>query len=71
MVALYEIEIGQEAEVQSFLNSDIKCYSVRFGIEEGQVVKCIAKLGAIVLQKNNQEIAIGKNLCKEIYVRLI
>ncbi len=71
MVALSEIKIGQQAEVQAFMDSDIKCYSARFGIEEGQVVRCIAKPGAIVLQKNKQEIAIGKKLCKEISVRLI
>lgn len=46
---------------------------IRFGIGEGERVRCIERLpgGTIVLQKNRQQIAIGHNLAKQIFVFLI
>jgi len=71
MVSLNEVKIGQKVEILEFLNSAIKCYSSRFGIDKGQIVTCIAKPGPVVIRKNHQEIAIGKNLSKEIFVNII
>ncbi|MBI1858679.1 MAG: ferrous iron transport protein A [Candidatus Melainabacteria bacterium] len=61
-------------------NTDLKVVSIkdekllsdayRFGIEEGEIVKIINKLpnGPIVIQKNEQQIAIGRELAKAIEV---
>jgi len=65
------IKVGQKAEIRDFLDQDIKCYSARFGIEEGQIITCIAKPGPVVIQRNQQEIAIGKNLSKQICIKLL
>ena len=70
MVKLSELKAGQTAQIYNFIDPMAKCYSQRFGIEEGQIIKCIAKPGAVVIQRNNQVIAIGKNLSKQIYIKL-
>lgn len=70
MVSLVSIKVGEKAEICDFINSAAKCFSSRFGIEKGQVVTCIAKPGAVVIRKNNQEIALGKRLCEEIFVNI-
>jgi len=71
MISLCELKIGQKAKILEFIDSAMKCYSVRFGLEEGQVVTCIAKPGPVVIKKNHQEIAVGRNLSKNIYVNLV
>jgi ferrous iron transport protein A len=71
MISLCELKIGQQAKILEFIDSAMKCYSVRFGLEEGQVVTCIAKPGPVVIKKNHQEIAVGRNLSKNIYVNLV
>jgi len=72
MVKLSEVKIGQKARILKFIDtSNIKLFSSRFGIEEGQLVTCIAKPGAVVISKNQQEIAIGKDLSRQIYVKVI
>ena len=71
MVSLSDIEIGQKAEVKDFEDLVAKCHFAKFGIGEGQVIKCIAKAGAIVIRKNHQEIAVGKNLSSQIYIEAL
>ncbi|MEI7474387.1 MAG: FeoA domain-containing protein [bacterium] len=71
MVTLDKIKVGQKAAISVFNNSSAKCFSSRFGIEEGQIITCIAKPGSIVIQKALQEIAIGKKLSQEILVNLL
>ena len=58
------ISIGQEK-----LSED----AMRFGIECGECVQIINKLpgGPIVIQKNQQQIAIGKELAKAIEVLVV
>jgi len=51
MISLCELKIGQKAKILEFIDSAMKCYSVRFGLEEGQVVTCIAKPGPVVIKK--------------------
>ena len=70
MVSLQELKIGQNAEILNFNDSEIKFNSARFGLDVGGIVKCIAKPGPVVIEKNNQVIAIGKNLSKKILVNL-
>jgi ferrous iron transport protein A len=46
---------------------------IRFGISEGERVMCVERLpgGTVVVQKNRQQIAIGHNLAKQIFVVVI
>ena len=66
---LSELKKGKSAIIIEFKNPEIKLQSARFGIEAGQIIKCIANPGAIVIQRNSQQIAIGKYLSKEILVK--
>lgn len=66
---LNELKKGKSAKIIEFKNPETKLQSARFGIEVGQVIKCIAKFDTIVIQKNQQQIAIGKGLSKEILVK--
>lgn len=68
MVSLNELKIGQNAEILKIEDAEIKCHTARFGLTEGGIIKCIAKPGAIVIEKNKQILAIGKNLSKQIFV---
>ena len=71
MVKLSDIKIGQKAEILKFIDSGIRLFSSRFGIEEGQMITCVAKPGPVVICKNQQEIAIGRDLSKQIYIKVI
>ena len=71
MITLDEIKKGQKAEILDFQDKKTKCHFARFGIEKGHIITCIAKFGALVIQLNNQEIAIGTNICQKIYVKVL
>jgi ferrous iron transport protein A len=64
---------GQWLKIISMPRGIIFTQFVRFGINEGEKVKCIERLpgGTIVLQKNRQQIAIGHNLAKQVFVVFI
>lgn len=70
MVSLCDLKIGQEAEIEQFLDTTIKCNSHRFGLFEGGTVRCIAKPGPVIVEISRQIIAIGRNLSKKIYVNV-
>lgn len=65
---LYDIKKGKNVKIIKFKNPEVKLNSSRFGIEPGQTVKLIEKFGNVVIQINQQQIAIGKKLSKEIIV---
>jgi len=69
MKRLYELVNGEEAEIIDFEDNLSKCHSARFGLAVGEIIKCRAKLGPVVISKNQQVIAIGQNLSKKIYVK--
>ncbi|MDI6828353.1 MAG: ferrous iron transport protein A, partial [Armatimonadota bacterium] len=50
---------------------DIRSQLVRLGISEGSRVVCLEKIpfGPIILRSRRQEIAIGRELAKQIEVR--
>lgn len=64
------ISKGQEVVIKSIKSKNAKIYALRFGINEGSKVKCIAKInnGPVILRKNHQEVAIGKELARQIEV---
>lgn len=59
-------------EVISISNAKLLEDALRFGIESGNSIKIINKLpgGPIVIQKNQQQIAIGRELARAIEIRV-
>ncbi|MBU7005124.1 FeoA family protein [Phosphitispora fastidiosa] len=64
---------GHKVRITGIGNSDIRAQAIRFGISEGEIVCCaeVVPAGPVVVQKNNQEIAIGRRLARQIAVELI
>ena len=70
---LEEAPKSEKLEIVSINNEKLLDDALRFGIESGEYVQIINKLpgGPIVIQKNQQQIAIGRELARTIEVRLI
>jgi len=64
---------GQNVKISLINNSDVRAQAIRFGIAEGEVVRCqeVLPAGPVVIRKNNQEIAIGRGLARQIEVEFI
>ena len=60
-------------EIVSINQEKLSEDAMRFGIECGECVQIINKLpgGPIVIQKNQQQIAIGRELAKAIEIKII
>ena len=71
MKKLCDISKGKFVEIIDFVDNITKCASARFGLATGQVVLCKAKVGPVVISKNQQIIAIGRNMSEKILVREI
>ena len=59
-------------EIVSINEEKLSEDAMRFGIEAGECVQIVNKLpgGPIVIQKNEQQIAIGRELAKAVTVRV-
>lgn len=64
---------GQCVKIRLIDDSDVRAQAIRFGIAEGEVVCCqeVLPAGPVVIRKNNQEIAIGRGLARQIEVELV
>ncbi len=64
---------GQRVKILSIPNDMIRTQAIRFGIAEGAVVTCreIVPAGPVVIAMHNQEIAIGRNLARNITVEAV
>lgn len=71
MKTLNDLNKGQSAEIIDFVDNSSKSASVRFGLGVGQIIKCKTKFGPMVITKNQQNIAVGHNLCKKIFIKEI
>lgn len=62
----------QLLEVISISQEKLSEDAMRFGIEAGECVQIVNKLpgGPIVIQRNQQQIAIGRELAKAIEVKI-
>jgi Fe2+ transport system protein FeoA len=69
-MCLDQIRTGEEVVIKEIPDSLAKTQFIRFGIGEGSTVVCHSKVpfGPVVLKKNRQEIAVGRNLAKTITV---
>ena len=59
-------------EIISISQDNLTTDALRFGIEAGETIKIINKLpgGPIVIQKNEQQIAIGRELARAVEVKI-
>lgn len=64
---------GQKIEILQIPDSTIRAQAIRLGIYEGARLICSEKLpaGPIILQNRMQEIAIGRNLAKQITIHAL
>ena len=69
-MCLDQIRTGEEVIIKEIPDTMAKTQFIRFGIGEGSSVICHTKIpfGPVVLRKNRQEIAIGRELAKIITV---
>ena len=69
---LEQAPVNSLLEIVSIDSEKLLNDAMRFGIETSEVVKIINKLpgGPIVIQKNQQQIAIGRELAKAVQVRI-
>ena len=69
---LKDAPIKKLLEIVSIKQEKLYEDALRFGIEEGEIVQIVNKLpgGPIVIQKNQQQIAIGSELAKAVKVIL-
>ncbi len=72
-MTLDKIKKGQQVVIRSIEDEQVRVQATRFGISEGAVVKCqeIVPAGPIIVSKAKQEIAIGRNLARNIEVDLL
>jgi Fe2+ transport system protein FeoA len=66
---LAEARSGEVIAIAGCLDTPTKCMLMRFGLAVGEVIKCIAKIGPVIVGKDRQTIAIGKNLAEKIFVQ--
>lgn len=61
---------GQKLKIVAINNDLFRAQALRFGIAEGETVVCeeIIPAGPVVVRKNQQEIAIGRGMAKNIIV---
>lgn len=68
MRTLFDVKTGETVKITGFDPDTPKAAFARFALFEGQVIKCIAKPGPIVIKEKFQTIAIGKEFSKKIQV---
>ncbi|WP_461205773.1 FeoA family protein [Clostridium sp. DL1XJH146] len=62
---------GQEIEIVHIPDKNIRVQAIRLGIFEGAKLVCSEKVpaGPVILKNRFQEVAIGRNLAKQIKVK--
>jgi len=68
---LADARVGDRLVVTKVDNDRARITALRFGMAEGACVHCVTRIpaGPIVLRAGRQEIAVGRNLAKQIGVR--
>lgn len=69
-MCLSDLRRGQKARVESIPDENLRTQLLRFGISSGTRITCHSRLplGPVVLQFGGQEIALGRELARQITV---
>ncbi|MFN3428900.1 MAG: ferrous iron transport protein A [Candidatus Sericytochromatia bacterium] len=72
-MTLDQVNRGQRVIIRGIDSPEVKTQIIRFGLGEGESAVCqeVLPQGPIVLRKNRQEIAIGRNLARSIHVEIV
>lgn len=72
-MTLDKVKKGQRFYIKSLPNEKVRLQALRFGIGEGEVLTCaeVIPAGPIIIVKNYQEIALGRELARLIEVQLL
>lgn len=67
---LAEVKKGDKFNIKHISDARIRAQALRFGISEGADLYCgeIIPGGPVIIKRNLQEIAIGRNLAKNILI---
>lgn len=62
---------GEELEIVEVGDVHARVQALRLGMAEGACVTCVTRIpaGPLVVRSGRQEIAVGRNLAKQIHVR--
>ena len=72
-MTLDQVNRGQRVVIRAIASPEVSTQIIRFGLGVGESAICQEKLpqGPIVLRKNRQEIAIGRQLARAITVEVL
>lgn len=70
-MTLDEASVGETLTVTAINNSQTATIAMRLGIAEGETVQVTSKVpgGPLVVRRGRTEIALGRELCREIEVK--
>lgn len=70
-MSLSDLQRGQLATIVGIAEEKLRVQLMRFGITQGSEIHCYAKLplGPVVLRFAGQEIALGREIARQIQVR--
>ncbi|MEW6064376.1 MAG: FeoA family protein [Bacillota bacterium] len=71
-MTLDRVKRGQCFKINCIPDETVRAQAIRFGIAEGEWLTCeeVVPAGPIVIRKNRQQIALGRQLAKAIAVSL-
>ncbi|MFW6238643.1 MAG: FeoA family protein [Halanaerobiales bacterium] len=72
-MTLADIKQGEEFEITRVPDEKTRIQALRFGLTEGARLGCAGKVpgGPVIVKRNLQEIAVGRNLARNIEVNRV
>ena len=72
-IPLHALTAGQVVKIVLLPDGNVRSQFIRVGMSEGERVRCLERLpgGTIIIQKKRQQIAIGHQLAKQVFVVVI
>lgn len=72
-MTLDKVRRGDLIKIICIIDDSVKEHALRMGIDNGTIMTCaeVIPAGPIVLSKNKQEIAIGRDLARNIDIELL
>lgn len=70
-MTLADVKRGDTFEITVIPDDIVRAQAMRFGITEGAKISCVEKIfaGPVIIKRNLQEIAVGRNLAKRITIK--